>query len=209
MNQTNPPKKQDRAEDLIDNWRKYGYVMFPQQRRIYEQLALKVRDKTVIEFGCGAGVGTALLSQYATSVWGTDLSLINAKFAANLYPWINFSVFDLSNNKLPIELRDGPWGQSSAQVSVAIEVIEHVADPITALKNIIAAASEEVWISTPNGTGKKRPPENPYHVQEYTPAEVSDMTRGLCKSIEILSWDTLQHQLLDTTVDPLVYRIRL
>lgn len=204
---TNPERDQDRAEDLLDNWRRYGYVMFPQQRRIYEQLAERITG-SVLEAGCGAGTGTAMLS-YADTVsgsWngvvGTDKCERNAQFARALYPWIDFRVWDIVASPAPLQ----------ADTVVAVEVIEHVADPIAALRNLLAAARHEVWLSTPNGRGKPRPPSNPFHVCEWTPAEMIQMIRTVqyeC-AIHVLGWEDFKPVSPDTTdVDPLVYRIML
>ena len=43
----NPEKEQDRAADLLEMFNKYGYVMFPQQRKIYQALAERLENKNV------------------------------------------------------------------------------------------------------------------------------------------------------------------
>lgn len=201
MSATNPEREQDRAEDLLDNWRTTGYIMFRQQRAIYWQLAERLQRANVLEAGCGAGVGTAILAQRVNSIVGTDKSKNNVAFAKALYPWIDFGVWDIGQPSL--QLRD---------VVVAVEVLEHVADPVAALYHLIAAARREVWFSTPNGRGKPRPPSNPFHCAEYTPAEVIQLVRAVrleC-SIHVLSWETFEPVSPDTTnVDPLVYKVEL
>lgn len=194
---TNPELDQDRAFDLYDTYKKYGYVMFPQQRRIYEQLQKHVAHKTVLEVGCGNGIGTAMLHRPAKSIVGTDKFGCNVHFASELYPWVTFSEWDIQKPRQCIPV----------QVVVAVEVIEHAADPITALRNLIAAATETVWISTPNGKGVERPPSNPHHVLEYTTREMLHMLHG--HSVKILAWDDFRELDVDTDITPLVYRIDL
>jgi len=94
--ETNPELEQDRAFDTYDHFQQFGFVMFPQQREIYNRLAEVVKDKTVLEAGCGAGIGTAMLDRKAFSMIGTDKNLRNAEFAQELYPWINFFQWDIS-----------------------------------------------------------------------------------------------------------------
>lgn len=208
---TNPELDQDRAFDLYDTYKKYGYVMFPQQRRIYEQLAkLLIIGKTVLEVGCGNGVGTAVLVEALQievdqppnpgSVVGTDKIQGNVEFAKCLYPWIDFRVWDVLT----------PWKHGKRRTVVVVEVIEHVADPMAALRNMIDAATEAVWISTPNGKYAKKPPENPHHVAEYTVDEMWIMLRscGMTK-IDVLAWDDFRHLSPDTDVTPLVYKVEL
>lgn len=200
MKDRNEPRDQDRAEDLIDNWRKYGYVMFPQQWRIYRQLAERLRHRIVLEAGCGNGMGSAILERAACILSPTDKSPRNVEFARCLYPWIDFRVWDICQ----------PWGLDKAHTVVAVEVLEHVADPQAALGCLIGAAQHEVWISTPNGTGKPRPPENPFHVCEYTPAEMLGMLeRAGGHDVEILGWEDFRPVGPDPAIDPLVYHVRL
>lgn len=200
---SNSERDQDRAEDLIDNWRKYGYVMFPQQRAIYRQIAERVREWSVLEAGCGAGIGTAILSCGGAKqcVVATDKLPDNIEFARALYPWISFGIWDISQ----------PWDLPKAESVVAVEVLEHVADPQMALWNLVGAARKEVWLSTPNGAGKPRPPDNPYHVCEYTPAEMLAMLFAVERvdAVKVLSWEDFSIQDHDTKVDPLVYHVRL
>lgn len=191
----NPEREQDRVADLCSTFATHRDVMFPQQRAIYTSLAPRLQGKQVLEAGCGNGVGAALLGRYA-SVVATDKRPENVAFAKALYPWIDFEVWDMTT----------PWSYQHSAV-VCIEAIEHVANVEAAVRNLLAAARNEVWISTPNGTGKLRPPENPYHVCEYTPAEMLSLLSG--HRVEILHWGTFAQLDHDTVVDPLVYKVTL
>jgi SAM-dependent methyltransferase len=203
MSTVNPELDQDRAFDLYDTYRKYGYAMFPQQRRIYEQIAEKVSKKTVLEAGCGNGTGSAMLWLSSKGFCATDKLEINAQFALELYPWIEFDTWDISK----------PWKDEwRPQVVVAVEVIEHVADVANAIKNLIDAATEEVWISTPNGKGKPKPPSNPYHCAEFTVDEMISMFYEAAPScgFKVYAWDDLTKLgPLDTDANPLVFHVRL
>lgn len=204
---TNPEIDQDRVFDTVDHFNKFGYVMFPEQVQIYRNIAEYIAGKEVIEAGCGNGLGTAILQQKTGYILGTDKLDNNIKFAKCLYPWILFHQWDINE----------PWDSNEpsilpkSQVCVCIEAIEHVANPQQAIKNLIDAATEEVWISTPNGRGKKRPPDNPYHVQEYTPQEMIKMIHSYPgkAAIQILHWKTFEVVDINTKVNPLVYRIEL
>jgi 2-polyprenyl-3-methyl-5-hydroxy-6-metoxy-1,4-benzoquinol methylase len=199
--QTNPEIDQDRAFDLYDTYKKYGYVMFPQQRRIYVHLTRRVMGKTVLEVGCGNGVGTAMLANRASKIKAIDKLKGNCDFASQLYPWINFEARDIVM-PLPIS--------KFAEVVIAVEIIEHVTYPLTALRNMINAATETVWISTPNGKHAKQPPENPYHVAEYTVDQMLDMLyKAGAKIVTVLSWDHFYEQDRDTDVSPLVYKVEV
>lgn len=207
---TNPELDQDRAADLWDNWVKYKYVMFPQQRRIYEGLVNAIpQDCSVLEAGCGAGVGSAILAQShrVNSFTATDKLKENILFAKHLYPWIDFQVWDLHYE----------WEGSKAEVVVAVEVVEHVCDLAGVLHNLIGNAVREVWFSTPNGREKENPPSNPHHVREYTPAEVLETLSRIGGyagryQVFVYGYDNLRSPLINpemTTIDPLVYRVKL
>ncbi len=196
----NPVLDQDRAFDLYDTYKKYGYVMFPQQRRIYEHIAGRVAYRSVLEIGCGNGVGSAMLRQQTKVFIATDKLEGNVKFAREMYPWIVFAVLDVSQ---PIEKK------FASDTVVAVEVIEHVADPRVAIANMREVCNGTMWISTPNGNNAKRPPDNPYHVCEYTTREMLEMLPDTGLRPKILAWDDLRELELDTDVSPLIYRVDL
>ncbi len=203
---TNPEIKQDRVADTVEHFKKFGYIMFPQQERIYNRIADECGYETILEAGCGNGIGSGILSQQHT-VTATDKLKSNIEFAKCLYPWIEFGIWDLV---------EYPGIISSIRLLsesvVAVEVIEHVEFPEIAITHLIEAAAKEVWISTPNGTDKPRPPENPFHVCEYTPQEVLDMiySNGVNASqVRIIDWKTWETVDQNTLCDPLVYHIRL
>jgi 2-polyprenyl-3-methyl-5-hydroxy-6-metoxy-1,4-benzoquinol methylase len=209
----NPVLVQDRAEDLLDNWRKYRYLMFPQQLAIYrniaQELAKREEQPWVLEAGCGSGQGSHILACHhgPRGVIATDVCNRNVDFARCLY-WadelLQFGTWDIQQ----------PWTGPNYPVVVAVEVIEHVADPVAALRNLLSAATEEAWISTPNGINSKRPPENQQHVCEYTPKEMTMMIHDAALTVaqnvevKVLSWKHFEQQTLDTTISPLVYRVR-
>lgn len=193
----NPVREQSRVGEAVELFRKYGYTMFPQQRKIYSYLSSEIRDKSVLEAGCGDGQGTYDLFKDAMYIVGTDSLQENVNYAQEMYQDINFEVWNIEK-RFP----------RRADIVVCIETLEHVEDPERAIANLMAAARETVWISTPNGIGKPHPPENPYHVQEYTPQEIFNMV-PVKYDVRVIGWDDWELQTLDTLVDPLVYRVSL
>ncbi len=192
----NPEIDQDRAFDLLDTFEKHGCIMFAQQKSIYYHLSRVIAGSTVLEAGCGSGVGTSILSRVATQIIGTDKLARNVAFARCLYPWLSFEVWDINKSS-----------DLKFQVVVCVEAIEHVTNPKDAIQNLVNAAIETVWISTPNGAGKPRPPENHYHVCEYTPHEMLDMIGD--HPVIIRNGENWERVFVDTEADPLVYRIEV
>ncbi len=202
MEKTNKEIDQDRVEDTVDHFRRFGYVMFHQQVKIYQNIAKRIGGWAgdVIEAGCGNGLGTAIIDQELRhnggAILGTDKLLSNVKFAQCLYPWIPFDTWDINE----------PSTVPKPRICVCVETFEHVANPQIAMDNLLKSCTLELWISTPNGKGADRPPSNPYHVCEYTPQEIISMASH--KDIYLYSWENFDKTLpLDTGVNPLVYRI--
>lgn len=194
MQTCNPEKDQDRVADAFDLFGKCGQVMFHQQKSIYENVRHLVRGEEILEAGCGIGTGTAILERSAASIVGTDKLARNVAFARCLYPWIAFEQWDLNL----------PW-PDVADVVVCIEALEHVGDTQAAVRNLLQAARRELIVSVPNGTNKPRPPENPYHVCERTPAEMLKLFEP--HAVSIHHWQTMDRLDVDTLIDPLVYWI--
>jgi 2-polyprenyl-3-methyl-5-hydroxy-6-metoxy-1,4-benzoquinol methylase len=209
MAKTNTEISQDRAHDAIDHFNKWGFIIFPQNLKVYDNIARELSARpthsgSVLDVGCGNGVGTAFLDNYLGEFWrvsGADKLDKNVNFAKCLYPWMRFHEWDVQKM----------WDKGTEYGCVTcVEAIEHLANPKLAVENMLGIARNEVWISTPNGVGKHKPPTNPYHVYEYSPEEMLDVIYTVQPSVkvEILHWETLESLGTDTLIDPLIYRIR-
>ena len=194
--QKNKEILENRVYDLMDHFDRFSDVMFRQQRSIYTNIAKSLCgiNWSILEAGCGCGMGTAIIKESYPNrkVTGTDKVGRNVAMARCLYPWIPFGVWDLNKS----------WHSEPHDVVVCVEAIEHVADVNLAAKHLQDAALIEVWFSTPNGTGKPRPPENPYHVCEYTPHEILDLFPGA----KLFDWETWEPVDVSTTTSPVVYQ---
>lgn len=200
--QENQEKDQDRIADAVELFNQHGYALFPNQRTIYENISRHIHWRDILEAGAGIGLGTIILALKTECVEGTDKLKRNIDFAGELYPHLRWSVWDITKRPFRIKY----------PIVVAVEVIEHVADYRNGIKNLIASASEEVWISTPNGLMHPNPPENPFHVKHFTPEEVLTMIADCGTSIvELLDWKTFRVLNRDEAnrADPMVYHITL
>lgn len=201
---TNPVKLMPWTLGALDTFQKYNVFLFHQQRRIYENIAARIpAGSEVLEGGCGIGIGTALMEHRCDSEFiGTDLMTENLVVARELYPWLNFELWDVRR-----------LFRRKMDIVVAVEVIEHVENPASVLQNFMETATDTLWFSTPNGNGKPRPPENPFHVCEYTREEMvrfiteAAIRASITPSIGVLDWNTFDDAMDDS--DPLVYRVRL
>lgn len=121
--------------------------------------------KRVLDIACGAGYGSDCLAQTAASVTAIDLSPEAAASARNAYPSPNIRF-------LAADARSLPFPDSSFDLIVAFEVIEHLDDPAALLveaKRLLAPGGQLV-VSTPNklyyAETRRLSGPNPYHVRE-------------------------------------------
>lgn len=204
----NPYSPQDRVGDTFDMFNKHGYAIYPQQRQIYKNLAdwfYRNRNEIqgpVVEVGCGSGVGSVMihnaLKETLITFYATDVDPRHIRFGQELYQDMRFEVWDIRTH----------FKQPRASYIMAVEVFEHLSEPQKVMDNLLMACKEGVWLSTPNGVGKPRPPENPHHVREYQPFEISDFAENAgAKKITMYHWKTFQELDSGAGVDPLVYFI--
>lgn len=122
-----------------------------------------VEGKNVLDVGCGYGYGTMILAKSAKNILGIDPILgKNAKMAymecyrprkAVQIDFMECDIFDFKPN-------------ITFDVAVAVEVFEHVPDPVAFIERL-AEISEEIFLTTPLAQ-ETAPTRNPEHVNEYT-----------------------------------------
>lgn len=139
----------------------------------------------VLDIACGAGWGTALLVSRgrAISVVGIDIDAATAVFARKRHGSEVVQFVLSSAERIP--LRD-----SSVDVAVSIETIEHVRDPQRLLRELarVVVPGGKVVISTPrNEKPERMNPSNCYHIREYSSAEFESMLRSVFPSVELYS----------------------
>jgi len=209
----NPRLPQDMIHHAAGRFDSTGFLLPPRQRTIYENIARATGKKSILEAGCGIGAGAHILRGrpflYKDNevvhriVIGTDVDERHVEFARQLYPFGAFDLWDIESGPYPAKLYDAV---------VAVEVIEHVEDPLAAIKNLALSCREEVWISTPNRQNPKLsqagPPHNRHHVQEFIPKEVLHLGAPFFSRGEALDVNLAPVE-LDTESTPLVYHFVL
>lgn len=129
----------------------------------------KVKDKKVAEVGSGKGYLLSLLKEQGWDVQGIEISEHASDFANNVLNVQTFCgtiqnfISNSANNKYPLVM--------------AIDVLEHVPEPIEFLNHVDQIVSEDglLIIDTPNGNcknieylGKKWAAFNPFHIYFFT-----------------------------------------
>jgi ubiquinone/menaquinone biosynthesis C-methylase UbiE len=140
-----------------------------------------VRDKVVLDLGCGIGDGTHELSKYAKKVVGVELDKERLKCAFNNF--INTNISYLIMDGCSLGFADNVF-----DVVASLEVIEHLVKQDKFLSEIkrVLKDSGIVIISTPNkevvrieGTRS-----NPSHIREFTFKEFETILRSYFNSTE-------------------------
>jgi 2-polyprenyl-3-methyl-5-hydroxy-6-metoxy-1,4-benzoquinol methylase len=98
--------------------------------------------QTILEVGCGEGYTTKLLAETGLPVRAVDWSrqVIAEARALHSSPSVRFEVRDLHQLTAP---------NDSADIVVALEVLEHVADPHSAMRLLAALAGRWLLLSVP------------------------------------------------------------
>ncbi|MEK9208046.1 MAG: methyltransferase domain-containing protein [Patescibacteria group bacterium] len=152
---------------------------------------------TIVDVGCGSGVGSNILSQEADFVWGIDKNENSIKFAKEAFTRVKNGIYYNSQVSFDqIDIINDNREFMKMDIVVAIEVIEHINDYKTFLKKLTQFDTKnsnnptEYFISTPNRNNKsiqKDKPFNPYHVREWLISEYYDILKECFTKVEFFS----------------------
>src|ERR1043166_8674909 len=122
----------------------------PGQLPWYQFATRFTQSRSVLDAGCGSGMGLDILAKSARTAKGQDLDSRLSRPDVTIGP-----------------LEDFP--PDSFDVITSIDVIEHVDDPAGFVSSLMRIAKVGVFLTTPNWTAGRC--EWPYHLREYTPSE--------------------------------------
>lgn len=137
----------------------------------YRHFAELCGNATVIEVGCGTGLGTSIMTDAGAQVTATDLEATCLEYARKRY-----------NRAVAYRQCSGtslPFPDKSFDYAVSVDVIEHIADFDLAIAEMRRVARKGVFISTPNrlpeNTNPDGSPKNYWHLFEWSPPEISSV----------------------------------
>lgn len=137
-----------------------------EHRARYEFTVKFIEGMNVIDIGCGEGYGSYLMSGFAETVVGVDLSEEAVVNALELYSSdkVDFKIGDVTRLLYP---------EYEFDAGVCFEVIEHIENPGDLLKEAgrVIKQGGIFILSTPNGGVRVSSQKNPFHVKEFTLAE--------------------------------------
>lgn len=161
------------AEERFEPLRMRGELVEAEHLARYEWAARHVAGRAVLDAGCGAGYGSAVLRRGgARSYLGLDVAE-DAVFAATERfgdgDAVRFQQADLA--ALPLE-------DASVEAVTCFEVIEHVPDQERVLDELrrVLATGGVLLVSSPNRP--EYPPGNPFHVRELEAEEFLGLLRA-------------------------------
>jgi 2-polyprenyl-3-methyl-5-hydroxy-6-metoxy-1,4-benzoquinol methylase len=182
---------QDRVDHTFSLFQREGVCMYHTQRQIYQTIAQNLyRGASVLDAGCGAGLGTAMLHVASGAAQGIDLDERGLQLARQLYPWLPFELWDIRT----------PYPHQFSVV-VCVEVVEHVEPLVLALDNLVGICGRELWLSTPNALVSEGCSD---HVREYTPKEMLSLLRTYGRP-SIVSYDPVDL----APPNPVLYKVAL
>ncbi len=184
---------------------KSGFWSLPQDHlERYIWASQFVKDKTVLDAGCGFGYGSSYLSNgLARSVIGIDSDKDAIDFATRNYhhPGLDFRLMDVTRITLEPNVFD---------IVISFEVIEHLIDAVGYLKSIseVLKPSGFFLFSTPNKehtvqSYKNGRSTNPWHVKEYYPKELTAVVE------EFFSIKGIFAEFCESNMDPNMQKLKV
>jgi len=150
------------------------------QREAVLHLIQKFEPKTVLDIGCGSGDNLAWLARTNPSLAlaGADVSLEAIGLAKQCVPNATFWELDVQSTSL----------SDRFDLVMAIQVIEHLADDVSALRNMALMAKR--WVLVTTMRGRMRPSERAIgHYRNYSNSElVTKADQAGLDVIDLFGW---------------------
>jgi SAM-dependent methyltransferase len=137
----------------------------------------------LLEIGFGEGYGSEILEVVTQEYVGVEVEREAVTHAAAKYGRRGASFVHYDGTSLPFE-------DASFDLVIAFQVLEHVPDPDSFLREArrVAKAGAYVLVVTPNRNHRLADGERPwnrYHVREFSPAELEEVVGRVFHSVEI------------------------
>jgi SAM-dependent methyltransferase len=141
----------------------------------------------VMDAGCGAGYGSAVLASRARRVTGVDSSAQAIDYARAHYAAANVDFVQADMLALPFD-------EGSFDLVCAFETIEHVADQADLLREAgrVLRADGTLLVSTPRTARTTREPDNPFHRIELSRDDFEELLLRRFGSVELFGQRRLQ-----------------
>lgn len=154
-------------------------VTYQRCQYAYEFVEPLIKGKNVLDVGCGLAYGTALMAESAASIVGVDYDQSVVDDNSQRYAHIK----NLSFQRVTVPPL--PFPDNSFDVVTSFQFIEHIHARKEFTKECIRVVKPggKVYITTPNI--KRSLARNPFHIHEYTFAEMSQEVGSLTQNFEL------------------------
>jgi len=135
----------------------------------------------VLDIACGVGYGSLHLSEVCKKVVGADIDWAAADYARRQYG----SRENLAFTQVDA-VRTG-FADSEFDAVCSFETIEHIRDAnmfLSEIKRVLKPRGVLI-VSTPRVECSDSHPANPYHHQEWSPADFERLLRGSFRNVEV------------------------
>lgn len=141
------------------------YQTNPVYRAHVDKLTAWITETEILDAGCGDGLIASKLAEAGKIVHGIDTSMEGIDFARakNVNAWYG-SVYEI------------PYPVFAFDAVLMADVIEHLDFPEVALVEALRVTRNFLYLTTPDKSVSKN--DNPYHVREYTEAELVEFVTG-------------------------------
>lgn len=200
--------------------------MFVEDVKAWRGYPKQIHKPTVVDVGCGIGIGTNILSQEAQFAWGIDSNKESIAFATQLFERLPNNIYYTPQVTFDvIDAMEEPREVMQFDYVVCVEVIEHIprteSEKLIQFLNrfvkkdkkgaqIVDESRTKIFITTPNRNGLEMQdtPRNEHHCFE---ASAGEMYEFLTQYYEAVTIYNSKFELcdLDTKDTPLVYKLEM
>ena len=155
-------------------------VTYQRCQYAYEYVTPLIKDKNVLDVGCGLAYGTALMAASAATIKGIDYDQSTLDDNKERYSDIKNISFER------VTVPPLPYPDNSFDVITTFQFIEHIHKRYEFMKECIRVLKPggKLYITTPNT--KRSLARNPFHIHEYTFDEMKAEISSLTNNFELL-----------------------
>lgn len=155
----------------------------------YQAILRAVGDwqgKSVLDIACGDCCLSALMASAGATIVGIDASSAGLDVGKKRWLKENPETFTRARFQVADASKELPFDTGSFDIVIASEIIEHLEEPQFLISEMarVAAPDGLVVITTPYRLTEK--PLDPFHVHEFYPGELEEMTRKFFDKAEII-----------------------
>ena len=171
-------------------------------KREDEEQEQEGRPRTILDYGCGNGVGSVLLladPEWKVHGFDSDAGAIAFAHAS----WGHLAVFMKTDWAKPEGVLDVSWSRNYDAI-VCLEVIEHVKDPLNLLISFERSLKPggHLFVSTLNHNSQFR--KNRGHIGQFCVADFRKLVGGIFPGVEIFEYTLTDELKNDDTRTPMV-----